>query len=75
MGSFKESLQPKRGRFVQDDDCHWYLIPASRYDDFRRWVESTQDGFEGEYRGYDFDKFRISGSPSDYSFVDARKDR
>lgn len=28
---------------VQDDDGHWYVIPADRINDFRAWVATCGD--------------------------------
>jgi hypothetical protein len=29
-----------RFRLVRDDDCHWFVIPADRVDDWDNWVTS-----------------------------------
>ena len=58
----------KQRRFVQDDDCHWYLIPAELYNKFRPWEEYMCDE-EGtiEYDGPDFGQYEI-GSPEFFLF-------
>ena len=57
---------------MQDDDCHWYLIPASEASTFRQWVDAV-----GVESGVEWDRYacyRIGGSPSDYSFLDPLND-
>lgn len=38
----------KTGEFIliQDDDCHWYVIPSDKEIDFNKWVESD-DAWNG----------------------------
>lgn len=37
-------------RLIQDDNCHWYIIPANRQDDFYKWCKSQADGtYTGEW--------------------------
>ena len=28
---------------IQDDDCHWYVIPADREKDFSKWCDSISN--------------------------------
>lgn len=30
-------------RFIQDDDGHWYLIPAGEYQEFIKWLDTEDD--------------------------------
>lgn len=34
----------KTFRFVQDDDCHWYLIPSKEYSKFVVMSEDSSSG-------------------------------
>jgi hypothetical protein len=67
----------ERFRFVQDDSCHWYVIPADKKNAFIAWVVYMSD--EGEnyvpYEGEEFDNFRIDGGPSWYTFTDLQEDK
>ena len=66
-----------RYRFVQDDDCHWYSIPANRYKDFQEWLlnfpiydlmsreELKNQGIR--FSSNEFDEYRIDGVEQ-YSF-------
>lgn len=54
-------------RFMQDDDCHWYLIPADKHQEFGDWVY----GDEGVVAGTPQPEWAemLSGSPSEYNFA------
>jgi hypothetical protein len=58
-----------RYRMVQDDDCHWYLIPANRSFEFDTWRESDdyQAGIEPDWA------HRIDG-PHRLTFTDPREE-
>lgn len=65
-----------RLRFVQDDSCHWYVIPADKDEAFVLWNESFQDEAEAEeYTGEGFEDCRIDGYPGFYTFTDLRQDK
>lgn len=34
---------------VQDDDCHWYIIPVAKKADFEKWAASYNDWDEPGY--------------------------
>lgn len=53
----------QRWKFVQDDDCHWYLIQAELEDEFNDWVY----GEEVSDSAPSFDAFRCD-SPEFYTF-------
>ena len=63
----------QRWRFVQDDSCHWYAIPAERDVEFERWVRSFEEETDA-YDGPDFGDYRLAMNPSSYSFVDFKED-
>lgn len=44
---------------VQDDDTHWYLIPADDREEFFKWVSFSDD--HAGWRGTFFDDCRIDG--------------
>lgn len=50
-------------RFVQDDDGHWYLIPADEEHSFEQWVYAMEDGID--WPGKDFEDYRCD-HPSRY---------
>jgi hypothetical protein len=66
--------------FVQDNDSHWHLIPADKKDGFNAWLEHEQklwgetrseEEFEkvkNEYKGEDFNDYRIGGGIEGYTF-------
>jgi hypothetical protein len=60
----------ERFRFVQDDDAHWYLIPAHKRKQFDKWVEAGP--YWDNYKGEDFSKDAIGCSPSQYTFTDPK---
>ena len=47
---------------TRDDDNHWYVVPASKYDEFERWVNHNsytyRDGFT-PWDGFNFDLCRV----------------
>lgn len=61
----------ERFRFVSDEDCHDYLIPAEKKEAFDKWLEhqgklwgepNTEEEFksiEAEYEGEDFTDYKI----------------
>lgn len=56
----------KRYRLVQDDDSHWYAIPADSAAAFETWVTAMES--DGPYQGEDFDSYRLGSHPSAYTF-------
>jgi hypothetical protein len=63
-----------RFRFVRDDSCHWYSIPSEESDNFDKWCLSFEDEAE-EYDGKSFNEYRLSGSPSNYTFENLQEDK
>ena len=63
-----------RLRFIQDNDSHWYVIPADMKDQFWRWVESMEDDAPA-YSGLTFDHARIDGYPGHFTFTDLKEDK
>ncbi len=53
----------RTGHFVQDNDCHWYLIPEHRMSEFEGWVAQAEDGSEDPDL---FEGDRLSEHPSAY---------
>lgn len=45
---------------VEDDSCHWYVIPSDRESDWYAW-EETEDAELGELPDY---AVKVRGSPS-----------
>lgn len=57
----------ERKMFIQDDDCHWYLIPTSTYSLFRQLEEADEyDAFIGKFEEYRCDH------PTSYTFDNVR---
>ena len=60
-----------RHYFLQDDDCHWYLIPYDRKKDFHRllWDEDNS-GMEAWERDEwnEFEGYRLDGGIERISF-------
>lgn len=69
MGGTKERLM-----FVKDDSCHWYVIPASKREQFVAWEDSFNDEESmEEYEGESFDDCRLSMHVSNYTFTDLQE--
>lgn len=71
----KQKKQTLKWRFVQDDSCHWYCIPANQRELFEKWVDSADPG-EGsrEYDGPSFDEYRLGMYISNYTFDNLEED-
>jgi hypothetical protein len=50
---------------VQDDSCHWYVIPSDREDDWNKFIEKEDD--LGEIPDY---AQSVGGSPSLIKFAE-----
>jgi len=61
-----------RYRLVQDNDCHWYVIPANNYPDFICWVDAQENDIDEFDEGIDYNKYRINCSPSLLTFENWR---
>jgi hypothetical protein len=57
---------------IQDEDSHWYVIPADERAQFYQWVKSTRDDYQYEYHGKTYEDAAIGGSPSGVTFSDYR---
>lgn len=65
-----------RTRLVQDDSCHWYAIPADQRAKFEEWVNTFGWGEHPyRYEGPDFEQYRLSMHPSNYTFVKLEEDK
>lgn len=40
------SMNAEPQRLIQDNDCHWYVIPCFREDDFRNWVTAMEQSLD-----------------------------
>jgi hypothetical protein len=63
-----------RFRLIQDDSSHWYAIPANKRAAFKKWVESFNDDYKGKPPKEDFDEYRLSMHPTNYSFENFKED-
>jgi hypothetical protein len=61
-----------RWRFVSDDDCHDYLIPAELKEEFDTWAAAGP--YWENYVGEDFDIYRVDGWQQ-FTFTDPRSER
>lgn len=55
----KRITSKKPHKLMQDDSCHWYLVPFNRWDEFEVWL--TQDFDEFPDNVNKFDEFKING--------------
>lgn len=55
----------------QDDDCHWYLIPVLRLQNFEEWLAAGP--YYEDYEGEEFDSCRIDG-PHRLTFTDPKEE-
>lgn len=46
--------------FIQDDACHWYLIPEDKIKEFNEWVEYHTSTLDIQYYGLDFYNYRCN---------------
>lgn len=58
----------------QDDSCHWYLVPAEDAQHFNSWLDSFANHDE-DYRGIDFEEYRLQMHPSNYVFTGTFEER
>ena len=57
---------------IQDDDCHWYVIPADKQSEFNKWAELDPDDDTGKsWVVPDYAK-RVDGYPSLVKFKEYR---
>jgi hypothetical protein len=59
-----------RYRFIKDDDCHWYLIPASMSTVFNQMLSNGESDCYAMFNNT-FDEYRCD-SPSNFTFTDPR---
>ena len=50
-------------RLIQDQDCHWYLIPSDKVEEFYWWIDAITYGEDTDLLSTlpDFDSMRING--------------
>ena len=70
--SVEKILQGNRYRLISDDDGHWYVIKASEVNAFNEWVNAMNEC--EEIPDVDFEPDRLSGSPSNVTFLDPQRD-
>jgi hypothetical protein len=70
-----QRIKMQRFRLEQDDDSHWYAIPADKTPAFTHWVDSFNDSAEGDFSEGDFNQYRLNMHPSNYTFMDLQEDR
>jgi len=56
--------------FIQDDEGHWYIIPVSQKEQFRKWLEFY--GESADYDGPEFHQCRCR-HPSSYMFTELKE--
>jgi hypothetical protein len=57
----------QRHRLIQDDDCHWYVIPVEEVDAFNAWLAAGP--YWENYQGPRFDARQVNG-PHSVSFLE-----
>lgn len=59
-------------RFIlsQDNDCHWYVVPVSKQDEWEAWLEIPED----DERAWNVPDFAqpVGGSPRLVTFSDPK---
>lgn len=63
---------PERFFLSQDGDCHWFIVPVAKRDEWYEWKEIDGDD-ERSWVPPDF-AVPVGGSPSMISFADPRGD-
>jgi hypothetical protein len=59
--------------FAQDDDSHWYMVPASRRAEWDAWQRAD---YSDEYDiAAEANGWRTGGGIEGYTFADPREDR
>ena len=58
---------------IQDNDGHWYVIPADRGKDFNQWLELDPDDDKSWTKPEYADD--VGGSPTLVKFKDYRKEK
>lgn len=63
-------MDSTRYRLVQDNDCHWFIIPADKIGEWDEWCEIDSD----DERAWDAPEFAqdLGGSPSNVTFENPR---
>ena len=59
-----------RDSLHQDNDCHWYVVPVERTEEFLNWCEE-----DTESESFDPDKFSgcaVNGAASRVTFTDPK---
>jgi len=75
-----EMIVREKFRFMQDNDSHWFLVPAKFTErEFWEWIrimesEDVEELLE-QYNGPDFDEFRIDGWPGFYTVENPQRDK
>ena len=59
--------EPKKFRLIEDNDGHWFVIPAAKEDQFYKWVKAQEEG--KSYRG-DASQFIEVNGPHNVLFTD-----
>lgn len=62
--SFELSSSSSSTRYtlVKDESSHEYAIPVDKVEEFYKWDESNEWGYDGPpYEGEDFDEYRVEG--------------
>lgn len=69
----KKTSKTERWILISDDDGHWYLIPASRHEEFDKLLYTGDE--ECEDFNDVFGEMYINGSPSLVTFTDPKIER
>jgi hypothetical protein len=74
MGLKNPLLSKQRYRIMGDESGHDYFIPIEKEEDFRRWVEWTENDGDSDsgYIGEEFEDNRIDGR---FTFTDPRLEK
>ena len=63
-------MSSERKMFIQDDECHWYLIPTTLYILFRQMEENGEADYYASFNNK-FEEYRCD-HPTSYTFDNVR---
>jgi hypothetical protein len=68
--ALRKYLAEERFFLAQDGDCHWYVVPAARREEWEAWREIPSE----DERAWEVPSFarELGGSPSMVTFVDPK---
>ena len=61
--------------FIQDNDCHWYMLPVELKDKFNELnnMDTESDEWYKKWQDADFDSYQTGGGISNIEFIPVKK--